>query len=263
MSGAVERSPVVAALRELRRRLGREVWPPFPDEDYWLGQNGEDRIIWELLGHERILAGGRVLDIGAHDGWSLSNTARLLEAGWGGTLVEASPRPLAALIDRWSHRQDIAIIGGVVMPMLYDGDPRIVQWHDDAGAACHAGEAYLSTTEAANVEKWQGATKFRRARLAAIDVHDLSCACAARDGSQLSPPWDVVSIDVEGTSVSIFAALLQELRSLGQSNGRRDLMPRIVVVEHDGRLEDVAVYEERYGYRRVATNAENVIMVRG
>jgi len=207
----------------------------------WLAQNGEDRIIAAYLAEHHPTLVGRVLDIGAHDGWSLSNTARLLERGWGGTLVEASPRPLAALLDRWGHRKDIGIVGAVIThaPPAGLGD-----WFDDAGAACHGGEAFLGTTERANVRKWEGATKFRHMLVMACPLAMLLDNCGG--------PYDVISIDVEGTSVALLQAIPPRIVNRA----------KVVVVEHDDMHAEIAQWCATYGYRVLECNAENVIAVR-
>lgn len=209
----------------------------------WLAQNQEDRIISEWLAKHHPGLVGRVLDIGAHDGWSLSNTARLLERGWGGTLVEASPRPLAKLIDRWGDRDDIDIVGACVVTR--ENYRHLVPWFDDAGAACHNGEAFLSTTERANVEKWQGATKFRRARLATTGVSELL------DDVE---PFHVLSIDTEGNSVDVLAESLEYLTPARA--------PLVLVCEHDDRIPEITKHCAKHDMRIVHTNAENVIAVR-
>lgn len=225
----------------------------------WLSQNGEDRIVAEWLARHHPTLVGRVLDIGAHDGWSLSNTARLLERGWGGTLIEASPRPLAKLIDRWGDREDVDVIGACVVTARQAWRSRagihgVTRWHDDAGAACHGGESFLGTTEEANVAKWAPHTKFRRAFLASIAARDIAAGAWPRR-------WDVWSIDVEGTSVEILQEMSTVLAGL-HGVETRDQFPLVVIVEHDNLLPDVYGWASTYGYRVLEANAENVIAVR-
>lgn len=208
---------------------------------HWLGQNGEDRIVHELLGEARIAAGGRVLDIGAHDGWSLSNTARLLERGWGGTLVEASPGPLAKLIDRWGERADITIVGACVTPSDSRG---MTRWSDCSGDPSAPLGDFYSTDQPQNVAKWGGVVRFRRVTLPTVTLTDVLDAGAL---------WraDVVSVDTEGNSTDIFCAL--PLGALGV---------RVAVCEHDDRIPEIAAHCEKHGMRVAHVNAENVIAVR-
>ena len=219
----------------------------------WLAQNGEDRVIAAYLAEHHPTLVGRVLDIGAHDGWSFSNTARLLERGWGGTLVEASPRPLAKLIDRWGGRADIEIVGGCV---IADSQARetagLITFHDDAGAACHAGESFLGTTEASNVAKWALHTQFRRVALATVRLDTLL---------QLVP-WDLWSIDVEGTSVALLQDLSRLVTERPPAAYRDALLPLVVACEHDDMHAEIAQWCATYGYRVLDANAENVIAVR-
>lgn len=56
----------------------------------------EDQIVWELYGKKPL----RFLDIGAGGGEVLSNTRFLLDQGWHGTWVDASPRSVEDLLAR-------------------------------------------------------------------------------------------------------------------------------------------------------------------
>lgn len=54
-------------------------------------QNGEQVAIEEILARLR-LSSGTVVDLGAGDGWALSNTRHLLHQGWRGVLIDADNR---------------------------------------------------------------------------------------------------------------------------------------------------------------------------
>lgn len=208
----------------------------------WLGQNGEDGIIAAYLAEHHPGLVGRVLDIGAHDGWSLSNTGRLLDRGWGGVLVEASPRPLAALLDRWGDRIDISVVGALLTPDVRP-DGYLATLHDNGGDPGAPLGDFYSTSNLGNLRKWGEACRFRSLRLPWLSVDELL--------DSLPGPYHVVSIDVEGESVDILRAL--PLSALGTL---------ALVVEHDDRVPEVADHVEAHGMRVVAVNAENVIAVR-
>ena len=55
-------------------------------KDY--SQNGEQKIILEYFQDKYK---GKVLDIGANDGITLSNSRALIEKGWDGVLIEPAP----------------------------------------------------------------------------------------------------------------------------------------------------------------------------
>src|SRR4249920_3618088 len=54
-------------------------------------QNGEQVAIEGILARLG-LSSGTVVDLGAGDGWALSNTRQLLQQGWRGVLIDADNR---------------------------------------------------------------------------------------------------------------------------------------------------------------------------
>jgi hypothetical protein len=58
-----------------------------PAKDY--SQNGEQAIIFDILGRLQ-LDPGIIVDLGAGDGWSASNSRALLESGWRGILIDCN-----------------------------------------------------------------------------------------------------------------------------------------------------------------------------
>ncbi len=56
-------------------------------------QNNEEQIIIEYFKDFK----GHLLDIGANDGLTLSNSRKLIELGWTGDLVEPSPNAFQKL----------------------------------------------------------------------------------------------------------------------------------------------------------------------
>lgn len=62
--------------------------PTFSKDGYY-SQTGEDYII-EAIILQLGITGGYLVDIGAHDGFNLSNTRRLLNQGWNGILIDGN-----------------------------------------------------------------------------------------------------------------------------------------------------------------------------
>lgn len=71
-------------------------------------QEGEDRIIWELLKHRRY---GFYVDVGAHHPKRYSNTYLLYRAGWNGLNIEPDPDLIRAF--GIYRRRDFTIQAGV------------------------------------------------------------------------------------------------------------------------------------------------------
>jgi FkbM family methyltransferase len=69
-----------------------------------VSQHGEASILAALVGDDwpRYL-----VDVGAHDGHSLSNSFPFLELGWSGVLVEPLPQAFSLLAERYGSRADV------------------------------------------------------------------------------------------------------------------------------------------------------------
>src|SRR5262249_30227089 len=83
-------------------------------------QNDEESIITGYFGGRA----GNLLDIGAYDGVSFSNSRRLIELGWSGALVE--PLPHAAGLCRALYRDNPTIS---VQEYAIGPDNRRVRFH--------------------------------------------------------------------------------------------------------------------------------------
>jgi len=72
-----------------------------------VSQNGEAGVVAALIepGWPRYL-----VDVGAHDGHSLSNSYGFLQAGWSGVLVEPLPQAFARLAERYAERPDVLCV---------------------------------------------------------------------------------------------------------------------------------------------------------
>lgn len=77
-------------------------------------QTGEDGILDEVFRRLKI-KNGRFCEFGAADGLFCSNTRLLLENGWSGKLIEASPGHAKALIDN-TMGKDVELFFGPVTP---------------------------------------------------------------------------------------------------------------------------------------------------
>jgi len=188
-------------------------------------QYSEDDIFLPLL---RDAPHRRFLEIGAWHPTDKSNSRALYEAGWSGILIEPSPGPLLNLLCEYGADPRIQIIAAAVS---CEAGLVTMQVTDDA----------VSTADRNQYEAWKPVTSFRGSlTVAALSVADLF----ARFGGS----FDFVSIDTEGTSVSIFADML-----------RTGVRPRVIVVEHDSRFVELSQYAEQGSYRMVHENGTNRI----
>ena len=145
-------------------------------------QNDEQPVILrELAGIEN----GNFLDIGAHDGESLSNTRALALSGWSGTLVEPNPCLFLNLLGRYHKEPRFTLINAAMsdksglVRFSYDGSEH--QW--SSSIADNAKELFPHTSYVAGY------------MVNAISPKDLA-----------GQKFDFVSIDTEGCDLPILKA---------------------------------------------------------
>lgn len=197
-------------------------------------QNNEQEVISEVFGD---FVGG-FLDIGACDGRLNSNTLALVEKGWSGVLVEPSPRAFVKLQELHGANPKLVLIHAAVS-LSHDLAP----FWDGPSALGY------STTEEGNRIKWDHLCAFENQFwMPTLPLMDLMPFVM---GLGYLSSFDLLSLDTEGTSVQLF-----------QSFPFSMVKPRVVCVEHDGLIPDCQAVADRYGYREIARNAENLIYVR-
>lgn len=194
-------------------------------------QYEEERYILEICGDPRDLAGanypiGRFLDIGSWHPTDKSNTRALFELGWSGVMIEPSPGPMLNLLNEYANEPRITLVQAAVRV-----EPGLMQLHvtDDA----------VSTADRKQYEQWKEVTTFRGLiTVPALSVVDLFV--------HFGGDFEMVNIDVEGTSVDVFKEML-----------RIGPRPKCVVVEHDSRFVELSQIAKAGDYEVVEENGTN------
>lgn len=190
-------------------------------------QYGEDLIIQQIFG-EHV---GALLDIGAWDPETFSNSRALIEKGWQAVLVEPSPHPLAKLAKFYDGANGVCVVQaavGLEETALY---PFFLT--DDA----------VSSSDPKTQATWmKDGTYYGMAWIAAITLKNIM----DQFGS-----FDFVNIDAEGSSVPLAIQLL-----------KTEMLPRCICVEHDSRMVELMEVAQGRGYSARSMNGTNVILER-
>lgn len=195
-------------------------------------QNNEEQIILEYFGNEV----GRLLDIGANDGRTLSNSLALIERGWFAVLVE--PDPIAFQRLHTFHLDNPRVtacqlaIGESVGQMDFSASGSLLDGSDTS---------LVSTLVPAE-----------RLRFPKVQYESIQVYCETWEEFAFSKEtYHFISIDAEGMDLAIVKQMdLKKLRC------------KMLCIEWNSK--DKHLYDEviiPQGYKLHAVNAENLIYV--
>lgn len=199
-------------------------------------QNSEEEIILKYFGDFI----GTFLDIGANDGRTLSNSLALVERGWKGSCIEASPKAFERL--KKEHSGRTVELSNIALAS-YDGE---IILHE-SGELIGAGDvALVSSTKNSELARWDSmAIPFEE-----IEVPCLTFNSFLRLSSYKT--FDFVSIDIEGMELEILPQM--DFEKLGT---------KLICVEWNSK--DERAYNKiltPFGFRAIHKNAENLIYCR-
>lgn len=201
-------------------------------------QGQEQRWILDYFG-DRI---GTILDIGSNDGKTLSNSLALIERGWGGVLVEPSPRAFARLSELHAERIASGQVEAYQLAIAHVSGELIL---NESGPHLNESDvALLSSLSSEEVTKWHG-TQFIKTPVKAVTWNDFR---------NLTPrtTFECVSIDAEGFDYWILQQM--DLDKMGTE---------LVCVEFNGQNENAFVdYCCQFGLKLRHKNAENLLLCR-
>lgn len=146
-------------------------------------QSGEQEILLRWAGQR---APGRLLDIGAADGVTFSNSKALIDLGWSAVLVEPAPWAADRLLALYREHPEVTVVNALVLAEQWG----LVELH-------HSRDDLVSTTHAAQRNLWASYVDFE------------SCYVMAGSLATLLDkfgPFDFASIDAEGETAALAEA---------------------------------------------------------
>ncbi len=191
-------------------------------------QNNEQ---WVILQRFRNYT-GTFLDLGSYNGVDLSNVRALVELGWNGICVEASPTVYRQLQKNYIYYPNIQLVNCAV-----GRTTALMAFNDN-----HHGVATLHEEE---TMRWKGKQQFNPIEVPCVEINELLSICHYKT-------FDFISIDVEGEDLHV-------LRRLDFDK----LKTKMVCVEYNGKEQykyDVVVLP--FGFKLIHRNAENLIYYR-
>jgi len=189
-------------------------------------QNLEEQLLLEIAA--RLKDPGFVLDIGANDGVTLSNTRALIERGWTGCFVEPDYEAFGKLLALYGKTPGMILVNAAI-----DIEASLVKFRkSDAGG--------LVSTICDTAWKDHVLEEYWVPTVTPRQLVDL-----------MPRGPDIISIDIEGRSFEVLSRL---------PFGSWDV--KAVCVEHDGRAIEISAWANGRGFRVHELNAENILCVR-
>lgn len=198
-------------------------------------QNGEDVRILSHIGDLK----GTILDLGANDGITLSNSRLFIERGWKALLVEPSKEAFTKCSNLYNNNIDVECINVGI------GTSEGIFPFFESGTHLGNGDtALLSTLSFQETQRWAGTkNEFKEKECEVITFSTLL---------ELSPykTFDIISIDCEGMDYEI----------LKQIN-LNDVGCRLIVIEHNNNdINKYIEYCSGFGFKEVFRNFENICL---
>jgi FkbM family methyltransferase len=201
-------------------------------------QNGEDKIALGYFGDKV----GTLLDLGANDGKTLSNSLALIESGWSAVLVEPSKEAFRRCEELHNGNDKVKLLNVAI-----DNNNGFSVFHE-SGSHLNIGDtALLSSLKKTETLRWFGTNnEFTEGVTECLDFKTLL---------ELSPikTFDLISIDCEGMDWDILTQI--DLRAVEC---------KMLIVEHN--QKDIQLYVEYargFGMKELSRNFENIIFIIG
>lgn len=206
-------------------------------------QNDEEKLILSYFGDNQ----GTVLDIGANDGKTFSNSLALIEKGWKAFLVEPSDNAYEKLRELHKDRMDRVCVCHCAIA-TQTGFAKFYE----SGSFDHKGEdvALLSSISREETKRWGDRVSFTETTVKTYTFFDFIALLRMTFCIQ-NPSFDFISIDAEGMDWEILRQI--NLKEVGC---------KLLCVEHNGNVELISNYKSfaaQYGMKEVLYNAENLI----
>jgi FkbM family methyltransferase len=203
------------------------------------GQNKEDELINNLIvskyGSD---FKGCVLELGANDGITLSNSRYFIENGWQGVLIEAGKLPYQKLMEN-------ILPNTIPINCAVGNQNGFLNFYESENLLDANDVGLVSSLVASETERW---------RKAGIGYSEYQVECFTWDSfidkfHLKSQNFDIISIDIEGMDYDVLIQMNLE-----------ELDCKVLCIEYNGKdMQKYVDYAVKYGMSLVHFNPENVI----
>ena len=199
-------------------------------------QNNEDDFILEYFKNKN---NGVLIDIGAYDSKTFSNSKGLIERGWKAYLIDASPFCTTKLFEVYKDNVNVYIIQSIITKQKESG---LISF-------CEAPFSAVSSIDKDHTKKYfESEERFKKESkeifLTSLSINELLEFVKNREEC-----IDFISVDIEGYSAELAMSIDKEI-----------VKPDCICIEHDNKKNDILNYFKEY--KENLCNGENLIITK-
>ena len=190
------------------------------------GQNQEDEKVLEYFGDFI----GTFLDIGSFTGIELSNVRNLVLKGWGGVMIEPSPKVFPILQNNYKDLPNIHCLN-------------IALGEVNGESSFYDNQNGVATLVGAETRRWRGREKFNKVRVPVVTFNQLYHKYPLK--------FHFISIDCEGLDYQILKQIDFDLVGC-----------MMIIIEWDSKTNlktEIVNYINKFDLKLVAQNPESLI----
>lgn len=201
-------------------------------------QNGEDLIIGDYFKNQK----GTLLDIGANDGITLSNTYKFMSNDWEGVLIEPSKIAYNELKKNYINNKNAHLFNVAIGEKCDE----VIFW--ESGTHLNIGDnSLLSTINESELKRWENTNnEFVKKTTTVWDFNTLLSSSKIKK-------FNLISIDIEGSEIFV----LPQINLL-------ELETKCIIIEYNNNNDLFYTFNDyitSFGMRLIHKNYENLIYV--
>jgi len=204
-------------------------------------QNNEEQILLDYFKNSNNHA-MHLLDVGANDGITFSNSARLIELGWNATLLEPSPLAFEKLQKNHADKPNVKCLNYGISAL---GGKNL--FYESGGFENGLDVALVSTLDKNETKRWGNSVEFKE-----IEAEFITYQEFVNDNKGCV--FHFITIDIEGYDWLLLQQM--DLNALGC---------QLLIIEWNGNLDNgnkMITHCNNFGLKEISRNAENLIFAR-
>lgn len=205
-------------------------------------QNNEDDILTKILPKEGVL-----IEIGAFDGKTASNSLLLIERGWGAFLVEPSPIAFSKIVTLHGNNKNVEMLNCAILPNSEEKNKfKIIDFYESEMSLISTTSKEFSENDCVKKGNPWNNPPYKKILTTGIEI-DVILERVVEKWNRI----DFLSIDAEGISSDIVMSI---------DFNRYNI--KCLCVEIGKNIEKEHSHLQNFGYKMVQRTPENLILLK-